>query len=89
MQAMSKKILVILGHPQKESLCGSLAEVYAAGAIAAGGEVRTLALGDLAFDLLICDRASVKGGGKQTDRRETKLRRLCFAPLTRVSKWYN
>lgn len=81
---MSKKILVILGHPQKESLCGSLAEVYAA-----GGEVRTLALGDLAFDLLICDRASVKGGGKQTDRRETKLRRLCFAPLTRVSKWYN
>lgn len=50
---MSKKILVILGHPQKESLCGALAEVYAAGAIAAGGEVRTLALGDLAFDPIL------------------------------------
>ena len=50
---MSKKILVILGHPQKESLCGSLAEVYAEGAIAEGGEVRTLALGDLAFDPIL------------------------------------
>lgn len=57
---MSKKILVILGHPQKESLCGSLAEVYT-GAIlvpkdsvnAAGGEVRTLALGDLDFDPIL------------------------------------
>ena len=50
---MSKKILVILGHPQKESLCGALAEAYAAGAIAAGGEVRTLDLGDLAFDPIL------------------------------------
>ena len=58
---MSKKILVILGHPQKESLCGFLAEAYTAGAIlvprgsanAAGGEVRTLALGDLAFDPIL------------------------------------
>ena len=50
---MSKKILVILGHPQKESLCGALAEAYAAGAIAEGGEVRTLALGDLAFDPIL------------------------------------
>jgi putative NADPH-quinone reductase len=30
---MSKKILVILGHPQKECLCGALAEAYAAGAL--------------------------------------------------------
>ena len=50
---MSKKILVILGHPQKESLCGALAAEYAAGAIAAGGEVRTLDLGDLAFDPIL------------------------------------
>ena len=38
---MSQKILVILRHPQKESLCGALAEMYAA-----GGEVRPLTLGD-------------------------------------------
>ena len=50
---MSKKILVILGHPQKESLCGALAEEYAAGAIVAGGEVRSLALGNLAFDPIL------------------------------------
>lgn len=50
---MSKKILVILGHPQKESLCGALAEEYTVGAIVAGGEVRTLALGDLAFDPIL------------------------------------
>ncbi len=50
---MSKKILVVLGHPQKESLCGALAKVYAEGAISAGAEVRTLALGDLAFDPIL------------------------------------
>jgi len=58
---MSKKILVILGHPQKESLCGSLAEAYAAGANlvpigsanAVGAEVRTIALGDLTFDPIL------------------------------------
>jgi putative NADPH-quinone reductase len=33
---MSKRILVILGHPAKESFCGALAETYVKGATAAG-----------------------------------------------------
>lgn len=47
---MSKRILVILGHPAADSLCGALAEAYAAAARAAGHQVRLLRLGELAFD---------------------------------------
>jgi len=50
MEANVKKILVILGHPRKDSLCGALAAAYAGTARAAGAEVRELALADLAFD---------------------------------------
>ena len=45
-----KKILVILGHPRKDSLCGALATAYAEAARAAGAELRELTLADLAFD---------------------------------------
>ena len=45
-----KKILVILGHPRKDSLCGALAAAYAVTARTAGAEVRELALADLVFD---------------------------------------
>jgi len=45
-----KKILVILGHPRKESLCGALATAYAESARAGGAEVRELALSELSFD---------------------------------------
>ncbi|WP_095191397.1 NAD(P)H-dependent oxidoreductase [Pseudomonas sp. Irchel 3E19] len=47
---MGKRILLILGHPSSESLCGALAERYAQSALAAGHEVRQLRLGDLVFD---------------------------------------
>jgi NAD(P)H dehydrogenase (quinone) len=47
---MTKKILVILGHPDTESLCGALARAYVEGATAAGAEIRELRLGELAFD---------------------------------------
>lgn len=50
---MSKKILVILGHPDSESLCGALAESYAAGAREAGAEVREMRLGELQFDPIL------------------------------------
>ncbi|MBL6633615.1 MAG: NAD(P)H-dependent oxidoreductase [Thermoleophilia bacterium] len=40
----------MLGHPQRESLCGAIADAYAQGARDAGHEVRLLALGDLDFD---------------------------------------
>ena len=45
-----KKILVILGHPSAQSFNHALAEQYAAGAAAAGHEVRLLELGTLQFD---------------------------------------
>jgi 1,4-dihydroxy-2-naphthoate octaprenyltransferase len=45
------KVLIILGHPRKDSFCGSLAEAYAAGAKEAGAKIRMLPLADLTFDL--------------------------------------
>lgn len=47
---MSKRILVILGHPASESFCGALADSYVKGAEAAGNEVRLISLGNLSFD---------------------------------------
>lgn len=47
---MSKKILVILGQPQRNSYGGALAQAYIEGARAAGAEVREICLGDLRFD---------------------------------------
>ena len=43
-------VLVILGHPRVESLCGALAEAFATGAREAGAEVRQLHLSSLEFD---------------------------------------
>lgn len=50
---MAKKILLILGHPQRDSLCAALATAYEQGATQAGHEVRMLALGELQFDPLL------------------------------------
>lgn len=47
---MTKRILVILGHPANESFCGALADSYVKGAEAAGNEVRLISLGNLSFD---------------------------------------
>lgn len=47
---MSKRILVILGHPTSDSFCGALANSYAEGAKAAGNEVQHISLGNLSFD---------------------------------------
>ncbi|RON19803.1 NAD(P)H-dependent oxidoreductase [Pseudomonas frederiksbergensis] len=47
---MSKRILVILGHPSSNSFCGALAERYAQSALRAGYEVRQLFLGKMDFD---------------------------------------
>ena len=48
---MSKKILVILGQPQRASYGGALAQAYAEGAREAGAEVKELYLGDLRFNV--------------------------------------
>src|SRR5687767_3533159 len=43
-------ILIILGHPLKDSLCGALAQSYKKGVVDAGVQVREMALADLRFD---------------------------------------
>jgi len=48
-----KKILVILGHPSRDSFCHVLAEAYVHAAADAGAELRTLYLGDLKFDPIL------------------------------------
>jgi len=45
-----KKVLVILGHPDTESFCSALAEMYVKGVKEAGGEVSYIRLADLSFD---------------------------------------
>ncbi|MGD8577126.1 MAG: NAD(P)H-dependent oxidoreductase [Thiohalophilus sp.] len=47
---MKTKILVILGHPDSSSLCGSLASAYIDCAKQANADVRELRLGELDFD---------------------------------------
>lgn len=47
---MSKRILVILGHPSSDSFCGAASAAYCEAARQAGHEVRLLQLGTLAFD---------------------------------------
>lgn len=47
---MSKKIVVILGHPDSDSFCASLAEEYVQSAEHAGNEVQYFKLGEIEFD---------------------------------------
>jgi putative NADPH-quinone reductase/1,4-dihydroxy-2-naphthoate octaprenyltransferase len=49
-EARPPKVLVILGHPRRHSLCEALADAYVAGAEGAGAEVRRLSLAELAFE---------------------------------------
>jgi hypothetical protein len=44
------RVLVILGHPRKESFCAAIANAYATGASAAGAEVRLLFVADMQFN---------------------------------------
>lgn len=46
-----KKILLILGHPVKDTFSDSLRESYKKGALASGAEVREMTLRKLKFDL--------------------------------------
>lgn len=49
---MKQRVLVILGHPRADSLCGVLADSYSEAARAAGAEVHRVDIGDLEFDAL-------------------------------------
>jgi putative NADPH-quinone reductase len=66
---VSKRILVILGHPSSNSFCGALAERYAQSALRAGHEVRQLFLGKLDFDPVL------REGYQQVQPLEADLRR--------------
>ncbi len=46
-----QKVLIINGHPNKESFCYSLAEAYRKGSVKGGKEVEILHLRDLKFNL--------------------------------------
>ncbi|HMO49655.1 MAG TPA: NAD(P)H-dependent oxidoreductase [Kiritimatiellia bacterium] len=47
---MKKNVMVIIGHPRRDSLCDALAEAYGRGAAEAGHTVTHLRLGALNFD---------------------------------------
>ncbi len=48
-----KKILLILGHPRKESLCGAIVNAYLSGAKEAGHTIESIHLGSLDFDPIL------------------------------------
>lgn len=45
-----KKILLINGHPDKESYCNALAEAYKKGALTTNAELREIVIADLKFN---------------------------------------
>lgn len=49
----SRRIFIILGHPDKETRCGAFADEYEKGALEAGHEVRRINLGELKFDPIL------------------------------------
>jgi NAD(P)H dehydrogenase (quinone) len=50
---LMKKILIINGHPDKESLCSELAESYHKGAISSGADSKLVHLADVEFDPIL------------------------------------
>ncbi len=48
-----KKILIILGHPNRETFGGSLADSYHSGALKSGAEVKEINLADMSFDPIL------------------------------------
>jgi NAD(P)H dehydrogenase (quinone) len=51
--AIKRKIFILAGHPDTDSMCVRLADSYAAGAHMSGYEVRRRNLGDMKFDPIL------------------------------------
>ncbi|OHA87995.1 MAG: hypothetical protein A2653_02755 [Candidatus Zambryskibacteria bacterium RIFCSPHIGHO2_01_FULL_43_25] len=49
----AKKIFILLGHPDSDSLNGTLASEYEKGALEAGHDVRRMNLDEMKFDLVL------------------------------------
>lgn len=50
-----RKIMIVVGHPQTNTFCEALAKSYQDGAQSAGHDVKSFALGALAFDPILHD----------------------------------
>ncbi|MBD2868577.1 NAD(P)H-dependent oxidoreductase [Paenibacillus arenilitoris] len=50
---MKNNIAVIIGHPNPESYCNSLAQAYKKGAVSSGANVRVIDLGKIQFDPIL------------------------------------
>lgn len=61
---MSNRVLMVLGHPSTDSICGALVHAYVEAVKHAGHDVRLLRLGAFQFD------AVLHGGYNQVQRLE-------------------
>jgi len=72
------RTLIIVGHPDKKSLCASLADQYEKGAMEKGGDIARINLYDLSFNL------NLKAGYRNSQNLEADL-----IEAQRLIKWSN